>query len=255
MCYRRAPQHPWCDCADPDARDANGHLLCPHHVWIRPDGAMEKRTADERKHLDATVASIHRPGPYWVHCREYRAQFQLADGRVVTGFEKYCPAAHELAALHGRHDTFYAKPFPWDGLCAHCDKPGRGIPLHLVPLQPKTTTTTTSILDEEDVAAGGEFQLPDGSALESDVQERILHGRSKHAGGEAVYVHIVDAPVMGKWEVDIDKSAIYLLPGAPEPVAAAAAAAEAPRTRTKVEERVMPRVRLGWMVAMGIDRW
>ncbi|AEO63652.1 7b0b8c07-7cfb-4801-bf27-3e7919fb9641 [Thermothielavioides terrestris] len=256
MCIYRIPQHPWCSCRDPSETDANGNITCPHHVWVLPESPHIARLPPAAQdHLNFCVAAIPRPAPGWAHCATYRARHtSRTSGAVIAGHELACPetmaraeAAAAAAPGAGAGWCGYKEVYQWDGLCGHCDRPGRGVPLAVVPLRHRFEVDAESHIyhrvaarraaaaaaegpfdgagereqeemeeeEEEpwqDLVACG-LEMPDGSAIPEVLEKRIILDRKAVGRGEGLYVDVVEGMQMGKWEVDLDRSAIYLLPG------------------------------------------
>ena len=226
MCILRIPQHPWCNCTDPgEVGLFEDELVCPHHVWIRPDCNAIKYNNDTNQpastRLNQILANIPRPGPAWAHCPLYLAKnTNAATGVLIEGNEYVCPETLLLQERKGNkegHTQFY----PWDGLCAHCDDPSRGVPLDLVPLrdhyvvEPDSEWWTGTGPGEEKYAymipAG--FETPDGKVVEAGLHKRMTTNRTACGGGEGVYVVVVHQTVNGWWGVFEGRSAVYILPG------------------------------------------
>ncbi|KAG7289905.1 hypothetical protein NEMBOFW57_006282 [Staphylotrichum longicolle] len=216
MCILRIPQHPWCHCTDPSNIGLfEDELVCQHHIWIRPDVKHNNDTnlpAEAR--LNQILANITRPGPAWAHCPAYVTQHTNAAGVLVEGNEYVCPETLLLQARKGKdgHKQFY----PWDGLCAHCDNPARGIPLDLVPLRNRYIVQPDSAGPEGDdytsmVPSG--FETPEGKMVDAELYKRMTTGRGACGGGEGVYVDVVEQNINGWWGVFEGRSAVYLLPG------------------------------------------
>ncbi|KAK3296690.1 uncharacterized protein B0H64DRAFT_372130 [Chaetomium fimeti] len=184
MCLLYIPQHPWCHCPDPTAVDSRGNPRCGHHVWIDSTSVAHLKPLTSPNphdtHVGALLARIPRPAPHWDHCSLYRATHPTTSTTTTTSStttststttqtptrqhrkespqeppELSCPATLLRQSRRRGSDRGYKRFYPWDGLCAACDRPrsssnrsnssgsavmrssggGSGIGLGLVPLR------------------------------------------------------------------------------------------------------------------------
>lgn len=212
MCWLQIPQHPWCNCPDPGARDKDGKLLCPHHIQFRDDtGPIAALNYFQRKAVRDGIRAVPRPAAAWVHCASYWHVFPR------PGSEQFC-AETIRRAPHG-HKTFAE----WDGLCRHCGQAGQaGVAMRLVPLRERQGTEAIALDGaaegwEEVIPCAG-YCLPDGRELDQELQERIWQSvHSPRARGEGVFVDLVERRVHGRWRIVPDESVVYLIPNAGRP--------------------------------------
>ncbi|KAK3307860.1 uncharacterized protein B0T15DRAFT_572141 [Chaetomium strumarium] len=233
MCILRIPRHSWCFCPDPSAVDSDGSLLCPHHISLHPETTPSTLPPTVQFYLYSCLTSIPRPGPDWEHCATYQAAHK--SGYILDpGYELSCPEtiiAAAAAASPGRRKR----------------EAERMIALHLTPLRERFEIDS-ALFDgggrrvryhwyHHDVPCGL-TTLDDDQPLDELVEKRIL-SRPGAADDWGVYVDVVEGVVVvvdvvddddddggetetgtGRrrrccccWGVDVDASAVFLLPG------------------------------------------
>ncbi|KAK3358815.1 hypothetical protein B0T25DRAFT_628398 [Lasiosphaeria hispida] len=215
MCIRSVPHHPWCDCRDPDPiyRDEADH--CPHHVYFQRETPAEGAEGagfwenifigDTETDLEI-CDKLQRPRARWIHCQLYEATWADSAGRLTEGRELGC--VHTLllnAAGSAAHKAYYE----WDSLCGYCCQDGDGIGLPAVRLHkaPPSERSTPSV---------PRFLLPNGEELDEGIAEAIQN-RPVQCHFQRAFIYLAEKQtVYEEFEIDMEKSAIYLLPPSEE---------------------------------------
>jgi len=242
MCIREIPIHPWCTCPPSvhfSPSLSSSEDKCPHHVYISrahpplPNLHVDIESTENLPVKDLLDPSTF-PGPRWVHCESYKAP----DGTDTPGWELRCPqtVAQTVNTHNHAHDDDdasvnsggysydygYQRIYLWDGMCSACDF-GLGQALPLIPVR-KANPREDDEEEEQlvdpltgtgwnDVADLPRLLEPDGSRVDEEVVHKMVTRRPDRSRDERVFVHIEHhRSANGVWEVDMEVSAIYLLP-------------------------------------------